>query len=556
VAKLKTLIIGLDGATFDLILPWVRQGHLPGLESFMKQGAWGELQTVFPPITAAAWSSFITAKNPGKHGIYDFLYREPGKYTTAPNNRLTRNTIDFWEIFNQNGLSTGLVNIPMTYPPAKVDGYMLTGIMTPRSADLEHVDYTFPKTLKHEIKEKVGNYSIHPKVPYQKNKAGEVYDHLLTDLDIKIRTIRYLLETKPTELMMFVIGGTDKIQHDLFHLLDPHHPRHDKEEAARDGHLVLDYFKKVDMEVAKLAADFCSSDTLLVVMSDHGFGPIYKWIFLNNWLLRHGYLKLKKHPLTLIKRLLFKTGVTPGNIYKVLMKFGFSKSNVSFEKRDRWITRFFLSWNDIDWLRTRAYSQGHVGQVYINKQGREPSGIVSGREYRAVKKDIENKLLEFYDGDINVVEKVLDREEIYRGPFKDRGPDILFIPHRLEYMALGTSGFISNRVLEPAFGNSGNHRMNGIFIMSGKGIKNDLNVTNARIEDVVPNILFYNNLAVDEDMDGRVLEEIYEPAFFKSKSVEYMRYETKSAARGRDGSYSEEEAETVKEALRGLGYLG
>ncbi|GAI26760.1 unnamed protein product, partial [marine sediment metagenome] len=288
----------------------------------------------------------------GKHSIYDFLYREENKYTTAPNNRLTRKAVDFWEIFNISGLSTGLINIPMTYPPAQVNGYMITGIMTPRAEPIEKVDYSYPKSLKYEIKDKVGKYIIHPKVQYRKGRVKEVYDDLLDDLYIKSKTIQYLMEKYPTDLTMFVIGGTDKILHDLYHLLDSNHFRYDVEEAKRDKHFVLDYYKKVDQELGAIINKFCNDDTLIVIMSDHGNGPIYKWIYLNNWLLKEGYLTLKKTPLTLIKRILFSVGITPGNIYKILLKFGFSKSKTSFELRDELISRFFLSWEDIDWKHT------------------------------------------------------------------------------------------------------------------------------------------------------------------------------------------------------------
>ncbi len=148
----KTLIIGLDGATFDLLGPWIKQGHLPSLARLIKGGSWGELETVFPPITPAAWSSFMTGKNPGKHGIYDFTRCSSNDYTVKVNSRQDRKALDFWEIFNKHGLSTGLINIPMTYPPAQVNGYMITGIMTPREKEVENTNYTFPADLKYEIK--------------------------------------------------------------------------------------------------------------------------------------------------------------------------------------------------------------------------------------------------------------------------------------------------------------------------------------------------------------------------------------------------------------------
>jgi predicted AlkP superfamily phosphohydrolase/phosphomutase len=76
----KVLIVGLDAATFDLIGPWLAEGKLPNLEALMKNGAWGRLASILPPITPPAWTSFMTGKNPGKHGIFHFMEAQPGTY--------------------------------------------------------------------------------------------------------------------------------------------------------------------------------------------------------------------------------------------------------------------------------------------------------------------------------------------------------------------------------------------------------------------------------------------------------------------------------------------
>lgn len=554
---LKTLIIGLDGATFDLIGPWIKRGYLPTLAKLMKEGSWGELETVFPPITPAAWSSFLTGKNPGKHGIYDFLYREKGKYTTAPNNRLTRKATDFWKIFNKYGFSTGLINIPMTYPPAKLKGYMITGIMTPRTEIFEKVNYTYPDSLKGEIKNNVGEYIIHPKIPYRKGKVYQVYKELIEDLEIKSKTIQYLFGKYPTDIAMFVIGGTDKIQHDLYHLIDPNHHRYDEAEAKKDSHFILDYYKRVDNKIKIVTENFCDENTLVVVMSDHGMGPIYKWIYLNNWLMKNGYLSLKRTPITLIKKFLFILGFTPSNIYRLLLRFGFSKAKISFQAREKFISKLFLSWKDIDWMHTHAYSRGHIGQMFINKIRREPEGIVSDKEYSNLKEEIESKLSSLTDSSgVKVVEKILDRNKVYSGLYKEESADILFMPYHLEYMALGTSAFTSNKIIELSFGNTGDHRMNGIFIIKGKGIKKNYRIKNATIVDIVPNLLFWHNLPIDKEMDGKILKDIYEDKFFSSKKITFTNKLIKRKQKTTEEAYPEEESESIKKALKDLGYLG
>jgi predicted AlkP superfamily phosphohydrolase/phosphomutase len=292
-----------------------------------------------------------------------------------------------------------------------------------------------------------------------------------------------------------------------------------------------------------------------MVMSDHGMGPFYKWINLNVWLLRQGYLKLKRNMFVKIKKALFDIGITPSAIYKILLAVGFSKANVSFEARDRLITRLFLSWNDVDWQRTKAYSRGHIGQIFINKKGREPGGIVAEEQYHSLKEEIQSKLMHLKDKDIPVVERIIEPDEAYSGPYRKMSADILFMPRHLEYIALGTSAFISKRVLESCFGSTGNHRMNGIFSIKGKGIKKNFKIQGAGIVDVVPNLLFYFGLPVDKEMDGKVLSETFEPDFLASREI---IYKDMGAIQEREGAdiYSHDEAESIRNALKDLGYLG
>jgi predicted AlkP superfamily phosphohydrolase/phosphomutase len=109
----RVLIIGLDGATFRLLEPWARDGDLPTLASFMARGAYGELRSTFPALTPPAWSSFMTGKNPGKHGVYSFRETAAARYESGPivsANLLKARTR--WEIVGDAGLPVGAINVP------------------------------------------------------------------------------------------------------------------------------------------------------------------------------------------------------------------------------------------------------------------------------------------------------------------------------------------------------------------------------------------------------------------------------------------------------------
>ena len=124
----KVVIIGLDGATFSLILPWVKEGKLPVLAKLIQDGAWGNLKSTIPTHTAPAWTSFMTGKNPGKHGIYHFLYHTGDNYDIRFANDLRRRGKSLWKILSELDKKVCVFNVPMTYPPEEVSGLMISGL--------------------------------------------------------------------------------------------------------------------------------------------------------------------------------------------------------------------------------------------------------------------------------------------------------------------------------------------------------------------------------------------------------------------------------------------
>ncbi|HZD55089.1 MAG TPA: alkaline phosphatase family protein, partial [Anaerolineales bacterium] len=131
---MKTLLVGLDAACWEYLNPLVETGRMPTLGNLVSSGTWGKLHSTMPPWTPTAWSSIITGKNPGKHGVFDMLWRRPGTYEFILSNARTREGTPFWKRLNQHGIRVGLVNIPFTHPPDEVDGFVVSGFGTPSSA--------------------------------------------------------------------------------------------------------------------------------------------------------------------------------------------------------------------------------------------------------------------------------------------------------------------------------------------------------------------------------------------------------------------------------------
>ena len=144
----NVVLIGLDGATFDVIKPLCDEGRLPNISTLMREGTSGDLRSTIPPVTAPAFSSLLTGCNPGQHGVYDFYGRKSDSYNPEPQNGASIKAEALPAIFSRQGRTTGTVNVPMTYPPRPLNGYTVTGMMTPPGAA-----YTYPPELQMTLDE-------------------------------------------------------------------------------------------------------------------------------------------------------------------------------------------------------------------------------------------------------------------------------------------------------------------------------------------------------------------------------------------------------------------
>ena len=556
--KARVLVIGLDGATFDLIKPWAAEGRLPTLARLMDGGAHGSLHSTIPPMTGPAWTTFATGVNPGKHDLYDWIAREAGTYHFLPTTALDCKTPTVYELLSQVGRSVCVMNVPMTYPPKPVNGVVVSGLPAP---DLES-GVTYPETLLDEIRENVGDYILYPDPGQAYSDSG--IDAFLTRLyrttDLRVETLTYLRGRSDWDFAMVVFNGTDTISHAMWKFMDSSHPLHDPAKAKKYGNAIRDYYSYVDAKLAAIV-DELDDDTTLIIMSDHGFGPFHKFIHVNNWLMDQDFMAVKPGALAGLKHRMFRLGFSPMNVYNTLMALGLGslKREVVRGQGQGLMKTLFLSFDDVDWSRTKAYSLGNVGQIRINVAGREPFGCVArGEEYEAVRDDIIARLYRMTDPKTGeqVVEQVYRREEIYAGPYLDDAPDIVFIPRRLEYFGFGEYEFGSHKIIEPMQrGISGTHRLNGIFIAYGARVRAGAATHDAHLVDLAPTILHLMDEAVADHMDGRVLTEALSAAV--SKPIERRSYTPQADDAGDgDAGLSAADQAVIAARLRSLGYVG
>lgn len=548
----KVAVFGLDGVTFDLLQPWLDEGRLPNLAALLAGGASGRLRSTVPPVSASAWASFATGTQPGQHGLVDFTYPAQDGYDIQITNGRTRAVPAIWEIAGAAGKKVGVVSMPMTYPPRPVNGFMLCSFLTPS----QESRYTYPDELQEQLTAATGPFPLHMSEKGRgTDPARFVRAVKQMELD-RTRAVCHLMDTQPWDLFVYVVETTDNLQHEVWHIMDPSHPRHDPAEAQAVMPVILDYYETMDRLLGEML-DRVPAGALVVVLSDHGFGPFHKFFHINNWLAAQGWLKFKRTPLSLAKRLAFKLGVTPINALKwvTLLRLGGLRKNVKRGRGGGLLRKLFLSFHDVDWARTQAFSVGNFGQVYLNVQGERPAGAVPPAGYEALRDQIAAAALALCDpaDGASVVQQVYKREEIFHGIRTQRLPDLVLHTDRARYVSFGHADFGSNKVIEPSIGQTGHHHMVGIVGLRGPGVRPGLPLAEASILDLAPTILHYLGLPVPSYMDGRVLTEAFTADFLAENEVR-----TVEADPGREPdatAYDNEEEDVIMAKLRDMGYV-
>jgi predicted AlkP superfamily phosphohydrolase/phosphomutase len=552
----KTIVIGLDGATFDVLDPLMERGILPNLKSLAARGVRGKLRTVIPPGTGPAWSSIVTGLDPSNHGIFDLIVRATGSYNLGFLNAESLRAPTVWDLVGVFGGKVLVLNVPMTYPPREVNGYLVSGLLTPAGSER----CTHPADLITRIRSMEPGYKIVPSQAFSPARIGAFLDELEQVFDAKARVLKTLLREADWRFAMQVFNETDFLQHALWHVLDTRHPRHDPVTERRFAERIYGFWRRVDDLIGEVTS-VAGEEASIVVLSDHGHGPLYEFIHANNLLISKGILTVKRSIRSRIKYGLFRMGLTPLNVYRMGNSLGLARLRMGLRwtsKGYRMLSRFFFSFSDIDWERSTGYalSGGVYGGAFINLKGREPRGMVEQAGYHNARKRLAEVLLEMRhprDGR-QVVTKVLGREEIYKGRFTHEAPDLFFLPREPTIGVFGDFEFSSNRMVEPASeAISAQHRMDGIFIAAGKDLKQGAAVEGMRVIDVAPLLLYLMELGIPEGLDGRLDEGLFPEGKLLRRRPSYFRLEDVLTTPGGDRHTMEDES--IKERLKGLGYI-
>jgi predicted AlkP superfamily phosphohydrolase/phosphomutase len=485
---------------------------LPNLSSMESNGVKSKLISTMLPLSPPAWTTFLTGKNPGSHGVYDFAKRVEGSYNFRPTSSLDRRHRAIWEVVGENGGKSIIVNVPLTYPPSPIKGAMITGFPTPT----EKGDYTYPPNLMKDLEAKLGPLKIHkPKVLYRKGREQEITNETIQITKDQTRLVGHLMDTTDWDLAVTVFDATDVLGHYFWAYLDPNHPKFDPKLAGPVRAMVDEIHVELDKAIGALLQKTKAED-LKVVMSDHGFGPVYYGVYINNWLVGENYLKFKRKASVRAKHYLFRHGLNVYNLLRVARRLRLVSSIESaYSSRSfalRALNLISLNLEDIDWSRTKVYSFGNMGQLYLNKKGREPQGTVSQEEADPLIKELVSKVSGMKDPRTGklMFDAVFPGADVFRGPEKDSGADVVFLDQSMIYAAHRMFELGSSSLVTPHPVYSGNHKMDGILFVNGEGVKRgSMDSRMPGVVDLAPTILDYLGLPLQGDEDGRVLEDLY-----------------------------------------------
>ena len=552
------LIIGLDGATWDLLDPWIAAGRLPHLAQLRRQGLWGALESTVPPATLPSWSTFMTGVNPGKHGIFDFTRRELGSYAVRFVNATFRKAPTVWKLLSDAGRRVCVLGLPGTYPPEHLNGCMVSGFDTPVTTRAD-ASFVSPRALVPLVMRSGG----FPFADFQEFRVTRGWhrmalERLLRGIEVKTRLACTLLRRERWDCLLLLFGESDTVAHHFWKFHDPTSPRFEASGASEFGHAVRQVYEALDHGIGALRA--AAPEAAVLVASDHGFGGAgNKAVYLNQWLVQEGLQRSSRTPagsrLALTaKRMALQ--VVPGRVQACAFRLNGGRWAGRLESRSRFA--------GIDWSRTRAFSEelNYFPSVWLNVNGREPQGFVDAADYERVRDEVCAAAVALRDPEHGgpVVRRAWRREEVYEGPWVKYAPDIvldLALDRQYSYTCLPSRmapTTQATRVLDHTecaggklAGMSGSHRAAGVFVLSANRTRGGGCVRGVRIADMAPTILDLCNVQVPAEFDGKTVQSVAQPSQDPAMPAALRQ-------RGEE-FYGEAEEGEIAARLSALGYL-
>jgi predicted AlkP superfamily phosphohydrolase/phosphomutase len=500
VAK-RALVIGWDGADWDVLDPLIAAGELPVLRDLVDRGRRGVSRSCMPSHSWAAWPTFLTGRDPGGHGVFDILEYRPGATRRLPVSSRSILAPTWPERLSEAGKTSLVVNVPLTYPAPEIRGAVIAGGVIPPGTTYSHPADAGPR-LGWPING--GSWTTF------RNRPVELVEELEDLTRKRAGAMRTLLDEERWDAACLVFVSPDRAQHCLLEYVHPGHPSYSEAASTGVAERVRGLYRLLDEELGTLL-ERADDDDLVVLMSDHGHQPVTRSLSMNKILEHEGFLR-------------FGAGSKVVN----LLTWGRVRAvaRVVYDKLGLH-GRVAVPTPPLDWARTKAYtSVVSTGEgVSVNLVGREPEGTVGRQDYERVRDEVAQALAEFEDPETGQrpIGRVVRKEEVLSGAYLDQAPDLLLQPAPLYSLAR------ARHLVAPADWLSGDHRPEGIYVMAGAGIRPEDGPA-ISLADFAAQIAGAVGLAPDAEW-------------------------SRTSAAEPVGVYSEEQERQVEERLRGLGYL-
>jgi len=558
----KTVVFGLDGACFGLIEPWLDADALPTLAGLIEAGDSSTLESCVPATTPPAWTSLTTGVNPGKHGVFGFYQRTPGSYDLPPVTDRSVSARRLWDYTSTTGLTSLVVNVPVTHPARETEGALVPGYLAPDQP------VTYPRSILAELG--IEDYRV-----YAPSEADDVPDEQLLSEWLALTDSRQdaalaLMDAYNWDLLFVEFQKTDGAVH-----------KFDERQKVRK------IYERVD-KCIRAILNAIETDPNVFVVSDHGIGQQKKWaIALNTWLSQQGYVATTRgqnpdtswlaQAMTSETRndgladdgsvgdmkssskatnglsigqllgILGRVGITKQRLERLLSTFGLYEMAVQYAPKGAGES---LTQEVVDRQTSKAFYEGlgfsgvDVG-IVINDERIYPDGTVEEANYDAVRQELIDSLsaMRGPDGE-HTFSQVRTREEVYEGARVEEAPDII-LEQAPDYV-IGSQhprgkAFIPTDRLD--------HTREGLLIAAGPDIKSDWSLDGTpHIADITPTLLHLLDVPLNERFDGQTLDIL---SINREPQVsEYETLNLESAA-----AVDDDERAAMRDRLKAMGYL-
>ncbi len=487
---MKICILGLDCCAPEIIF---QDERLVNIRRLMDLGLWGRLESVIPPITVPAWMCMSTSQDPGSLGVYGFRNRTNYTYSGLGFvNSASIRELAMWDQVAREGKRSIIMGVPPGYPPRRIHGISIGCFLTP---DTEKDEFTHPPEIKQELNELVGEYPVDVK-GFRTDDKTWLREQIFEMSRKHWTVVKWLLREKEWDYFQYVDIGLDRVHHGFWDSWDKLHVQHVPGNPYEN--VIPEYYQWLDSQIGEVL-ELLDSNTIVLLVSDHGARRLDGGFVVNEWLAKEGLLVLDEFP----------TEVTP-----------FAKLKVN-------------------WAKTKVWSEGgYYARVFFNVEGREPRGIIPQASYESFRDEIKAKFEALQDDKGRPLNSLVFKPQELYHHVRNVAPDLVVHFGGLAWRSIGSVGHKRLHVQENDTGpDACNHAQFGMFLLAAPNCPLHGEYQGAKLLDIAPTLLDLGGYEIPPSMQGRSL-------------VAGMKKEPPQGEPAED-----DKEKIIRDRLAGLGYI-